>query len=66
MKKYEYKTISMEATGFMGGQVDVQELDERLNAYGMDGWELIGMVSSNQSYGSTRFILVTFKRERVM
>lgn len=63
MKRFEYKTITEDAKGLFGGKVNTEEYDRKINELGMQGWELISVISSNESYGSTRYVLSTFKRE---
>lgn len=63
MKKFEYKTVVADAKGMMGGKVDIEEYDNMFNEMGGQGWELVQSIASAQSYGSTRYILCTFKRE---
>lgn len=63
MKKYEYCTKLIDAKGVFGGKVSVDEFDRTLNDLGRDGWELVSITDSNQSYGSTRWIICVFKRE---
>lgn len=63
MKKYEYKTTVIDAKGFLGGKIDATEFNQSLNEMGQEGWELVETTSSNQSYGSTRYIICVFKRE---
>ncbi|MBL7152888.1 MAG: DUF4177 domain-containing protein [Phycisphaerae bacterium] len=61
--QWEYKTVMIKATGwFSGGKVDVNELDERLNALGQDGWELASGFDTNKLYGETRDVVLIFKR----
>ena len=61
--KWEYKTVMIKATGwFSGGKVDINVLDERLNALGRDGWELAAGFDTNKLYGETRDAVLIFKR----
>ena len=61
MKKFEYKTIKVD-TG-----CGTEELDERFDSLGEDGWELVtaaaddSMDDDGDTY--TEFIWYTFKRE---
>lgn len=66
MKQYEYKTISTDAKGFLGGKVDIESFEAQLNELGAQGWELVETLASNQDFGSTRYIVSIFKRERKM
>jgi hypothetical protein len=63
MKKYEYQTQLIDAKGVLGGKIEAEEFNQSLNEMGSQGWELIEMSASNQSYGSTRYIICVFKRE---
>ena len=63
--QWEYKTVMIKATGwFSGGKVDVNVLDERLNALGKEGWELASGFDTNKLYGETRDVVLIFKRPR--
>jgi len=64
MDQFEYKTIFTDAKGFFGGKIDQGSMDRQLNQLGDQGWELISTFSSNQSYGSTRWIVSVFKRKK--
>lgn len=63
MKKYEYKLLSTDAKGILGGKIDLNGMSCELNQLGQEGWELIEVISSNQDFGSTRYIVSVFKRE---
>lgn len=63
MKKYEYMTRAIDAGGFWGGKFEESELDAILNEMGRDGWALVQSTTSNQSYGSTRYMICIFMRE---
>ena len=66
MKKWEYRTIKLETTGwFVGGKLDEVKLDEHMNALGRDGWELVSAFDTNQAHGASREVIVMFKRERI-
>ncbi|MBI9073050.1 MAG: DUF4177 domain-containing protein [Melioribacteraceae bacterium] len=62
--KWEYKTLKLAASGFLGGKFDEKELDEFMNQLGQQGWELVSSFDTNQSHGSTRDIVVIFKRAK--
>ncbi|MGD9159854.1 MAG: DUF4177 domain-containing protein [Desulfobacteraceae bacterium] len=62
--KWEYKTIKLATTGFGGGKLDEIRLDEYMNQLGEQGWELVSAFDTNQAYGSTRDVVVVFKREK--
>ena len=60
--KYEYKTLTYQAEGLFGGQVDSKEFDASLNKMGAEGWELVNCIASNVTYGKTAYIISIFKR----
>lgn len=63
--KWEYRTIKLAATGFlMGGKIDEAKLDQMMNDLGAQGWELASAVDTNEAYGSTRDVVVIFKRSK--
>ena len=62
MTQWEYKTIKLSTTGFLGGVLDMQAFDRMLNDLGDDGWELVSSFDTNQSGGVTRDVIAIFKR----
>ncbi len=62
MKRFEYKTVIIEATGFWSTKFPPEDIDRTLNEYGRGGWELV-CVESYTSAGSTYKLMYTFKRE---
>lgn len=64
MDTWEYKTLQFEATGFMGGILDVEEFTAALNNYGTQGWELVSCFDTNMNQGQTRYVLAVFKRRK--
>ncbi|MEY8353418.1 DUF4177 domain-containing protein [Lachnospiraceae bacterium 54-53] len=62
MEKFEYKTLFTDAKGVWGGKVNQNTFQNELNQLGSQGWELVSTVAAAQSYGSTRWIISTFKR----
>ncbi|MHC4519639.1 MAG: DUF4177 domain-containing protein [Planctomycetota bacterium] len=60
--QWEYKTIKLGATGFLGGKFDEDQLDRYMNELGSQGWELVAGFDTNKSYGETRDVVVIFKR----
>ena len=63
MEQFEYKILSTDAKGFLGGKVDNDTFNNELNKLGMQGWELVNTVAMAQSYGSTRWLTSIFKRK---
>ncbi|MEO3944907.1 DUF4177 domain-containing protein [Gorillibacterium sp. CAU 1737] len=62
--EWEYKTIKTETSGMLGGILDIEEFDLKLNALGREGWELVSVFDTNQSQGATRFVIAVLKRPR--
>lgn len=62
MKKFEYKTVVIEPTGFWTKKFLPENLDKTMNEYGSAGWELVCVESYTQT-GSTYRLIYTFKRE---
>ena len=60
--KWEYKTVKLATTGLMGGKLDEASLDAMMNDLGREEWELVAAFDTNQAYGSTRDVVVIFKR----
>lgn len=65
MKRFEYHIYKLEAGGwFSSGKVDTTIMDQRINEYGAEGWELISSFDTNQYHGETRDVIMIFKREK--
>jgi len=63
--QWEYKTVMIKATGwFAGGKVDAEVMNDKLNALGSEGWELVCGFDTNKLYGETRDVVLIFKRPR--
>ena len=62
--RWEYKTVKLKAKGLLGGKVDESQLDAMMNELGREGWELAAAFDTNKDYGSTRDVVVLFKRPR--
>ncbi len=39
MEKFEYKVVTYDPSGFFGGNVQVNQVENQLNKLGNDGWE---------------------------
>ncbi|WP_438432644.1 DUF4177 domain-containing protein [Gorillibacterium sp. sgz500922] len=63
-ERWEYKSIHLKTGGVMGGLLDKDEFEERLNALGHEGWELVSVFDTNQGYGATRQVVAVFKRRQ--
>ena len=64
MKKFEYKVLDVVTTGWWwgGGRVNHQELAEKLNEFGKEGWEVVSSTSVNRYYGSSRSVMIILKK----
>lgn len=64
MRKFEYMTIALGATGwFASGKIDFDHLTERLNELGREGWELVTAEDTTGVHGVTRDLALFLKRE---
>ena len=63
MTKWEYRVIEFDSHGMMGGLVDCEKIELKLNELGKDGWELVSSYPTQQGYGSSRKLIYTLKRE---
>ena len=68
MKKFEYKVVKLDARGngwiSLGGKVDMDQLNTQLSEMGEAGWELVSVEDTAQGSGSSRDLLLFFKREK--
>ncbi len=62
--RWEYLVLDSRVTGFLQPEVDSDELTGRLNGFGEDGWELVGMSALERANGRTRDLLLVLKRPR--
>ena len=60
--RWEYQTVKLATSGFLGGKFDANQLDAYMNQLGSLGWELVAGFDTNKSYGETRDVVVIFKR----
>jgi hypothetical protein len=63
MERWEYRTLKMQTTGFLGGILDTNSFDNELNKMGSEGWELVSCFDTSQSQGSSREVVAVFKRK---
>lgn len=61
-KRFEYKTVEVKSKSVWTNEVPTDEIDETLNKYGQDGWELVA-IKVISSMGTSLSSLYTFKRE---
>lgn len=66
MSQWEYKTVKLETGGFLGGKVNEYELQSTLNDLGFEGWELVSSFDTSMSQGSSREIILIFKRSALL
>jgi hypothetical protein len=61
--KWEYATVMFEASGwFLGGKLDGEKFNGRLNQLGEEGWELVSVFDTNVQGGRSRDIVAVLKR----
>ena len=61
--KWEYMTLLWDAgKGLLGGKLDREGLEDQLNGLGEKGWELVSASGTSKEGGSTRNIVLIFKR----
>jgi hypothetical protein len=60
---WEYKTIRFDKKKFIAGSLDIEALDEKLNAYGKMGWELVSFETRTALLGNELAAVAIFKRE---
>ena len=63
MKRFEYKVLDVPTKGFLGGKVNHQEMVEKLNELGSQGWELVTGTDANMYEGASRGLIMILKRE---
>lgn len=65
MKRFEYHIFKLEAGGwFSSGKVDTTIMDQRINEFGAEGWELVSSLATSAVQGETRDVIMIFKREK--
>ncbi len=65
MQYWEYRTETLKTTGFLGGSVNTESMDELLNRLGSEGWELVNAFdTSSFAQGASQLIVLVFKRPR--
>lgn len=65
MKRFEYRVLDVATGGFWsgGGKIDVQQLTDKLNELGREGWEIASSIDLNMAQGQSRSVIVMLKRE---
>ena len=62
MKKFEYKVLEISAKGFWGIRVDIEEISQKINELGKQGWEAITH-SADMNASGKRTVIIILKRE---
>lgn len=62
MNQFEYKVLDVPAKGFFGGKINYQELADKLNLLGKEGWELVSSTDTNMYEGASRGLILILKR----
>ncbi|MDO6427429.1 DUF4177 domain-containing protein [Thalassotalea sp. 1_MG-2023] len=60
--KWQYKTLRFDKKQFISGRLDLSLLDEKLNAYGDMGWELVSLDTNSSVFGTDIAAVAVFKR----
>ena len=63
-EKFEYRSLRIEVSGWIGNKVNLAEVDGIINGLGSEGWELVSALDLNQSHGKTDALIALFKRQR--
>lgn len=65
MQQWEYMTLRLPVQGGQGSaKIDIQDLADRLNARGLDGWELVSTEGLAGLHGQTMYLLALLKRPK--
>ena len=65
MQKFEYKVLDVAANSSWfsrGGEINHQELVEKLNELGKAGWEVVSCSDLNMHHGASRSVVIIMKR----
>ena len=63
MRKFEYKVLDVVAGGWWsGGEINHQELADKLNELGRQGWEVVSCTDLNRTNGASRSVIIIMKR----
>ncbi|MBC8074790.1 MAG: DUF4177 domain-containing protein [Chloroflexales bacterium] len=64
-QQWEYRVLHVDVDGWIfGPTIDPQALNDQLNVYGDDGWELVHVIDVSRGQGRTSDLIVLFKRPR--
>ena len=62
--RWDYKTVKLRLKGFLGGKIDLPELNSALEEAGSQGWELVSVMATALYQGRTQDAVLVFKRPR--
>jgi Domain of unknown function (DUF4177) len=62
--RWEYKSLLIDVSGWLGPNIDSDGLEEVLNQHGSEGWELVSAFDVNRGHGATAALMVLLKRPR--
>ncbi len=62
--KWEYETVKIAASGFVGGKLDEESFTTHLYDLGDHEWELVTAFDTNQGGGATRDVIAVFKHPK--
>ena len=63
MKKFAYKVLDVPSKGFWGGSINCQELTDKLNELGQQGWEAVSTGTTNMYSNASKGLIVILKKE---
>lgn len=62
MTRWQYNTVIFDIGFFSSGKIDGEKFQERLDALGQEGWELVSVFDTNVYEGRTGQVIAVFKR----
>ena len=63
MNKFEYKVLDVPTKfSWSGGKINAQELADKLNDLGRQGWEVVNTIDTNLHQGASRGLIIILKR----
>ncbi len=64
MEKWEYTSFKVEPKGLMGGILETEDFNNKLNRLGEQGWELVSCFTTSAGQGYSREAIAVFKRRK--
>lgn len=63
MNLFEYKILDVPTKfSWSGGKMNVQELADKLNDLGRQGWEVVNTIDTNMYQGASRGLIIILKK----